>query len=112
MMHTTQTQLDSAWRWKRWGSLKAKQRIIVTPGMIEMSRQYDGNMMAAKEAAKICDVVIVVGETNKGALMDGAKKAKTLVWVKDLEEAQTELAKHTKAGTAILFENDLGDQYF
>lgn len=93
--------------------LKAKQNIIVTPGMIEMgSRQYDENLKAAQEAAKVCDVVIVVGGTNKDALMEGAKKAKTLVWVKSLEDARVELAKYTKAGTAILFENDLGDQYF
>lgn len=93
--------------------LKAKQNILVTPGMIEMgSRQHDENLKAAQEAVKICDVVIVVGETNKDALMEGAKKAKTLVWVKDLEEAKLELAKYTKPGTAILFENDLGDQYF
>lgn len=92
--------------------LKAKQNIIVTPGMIEMgSRQSDENLKAAQEAAKICDVVIIVGETNKVALMEGAKNAKTLVWVKDLEEAKVELAKFTRPGTAILFENDLGDQY-
>lgn len=93
--------------------LTAKQRILVTPGMIEMGNlQFEENMKVAQEAVKVCDVVIVVGETNKDALMEGAKKAKTLVWVKDLESAQVELAKYTKPGTAILFENDLGDQYF
>lgn len=94
-------------------SLKASQRILVTPGMIEMGKlQFDENMKAAQDAAKVCDVIVVVGETNKEALMQGAKKAKTLVWVKDLESAQVELAKYIKPGTAILFENDLGDQYF
>jgi len=91
---------------------KATKRILVTPGMIEMGKmQSVENKEAAKEAAKVCDVIIVVGETNKNALMEGAKGVKKLIWVKNLEDAQKELAAVAVPGTAVLFENDLGDQY-
>ncbi len=98
---------------KKLENLKAKKRILVTPGMIEMgARQAVENEATAKEAAKICDVVIVIGETNKQALMIGAKKAKKLVWVKDLEEAKSVLAQEATPESAVLFENDLPDHYF
>lgn len=98
---------------KKLKELKAERRILVTPGMIEMgARQFAENEAAAKEAAKVCDVIIVVGETNKSALMAGAKKTKKLIWVKDLEEAKSVLALEATPGSAVLFENDLPDQYF
>ena len=98
---------------KKLEKLKAKKRILVTPGMIEMgARQFTENEAAAQEAAQICDIVIVVGEENKQALMVGAKKAKKLVWVRDLEEAKSVLAREATAGSAVLFENDLPDHYF
>lgn len=98
---------------KKLEHLKAKKRILITPGMIEMgARQFEENETAAKEATKICDVVIVVGETNKDALMAGAKKAKKLVWVKDLDEAKSVLAVEATPESAVLFENDLPDHYF
>ena len=53
-----------------------------------------------------------MGEENKEALMNGAKKAKKLVWVKDLEEAKSVLAREATSESAVLFENDLPDQYF
>jgi UDP-N-acetylmuramoyl-tripeptide--D-alanyl-D-alanine ligase len=91
---------------------KGSPKILVTPGMIEMgSVQAKENEEAAREAAKVCDVIIVVGETNKEALMAGAKGAKKLIWVKDLESAQAELGKIAKTGSVVLFENDLTDQY-
>lgn len=93
--------------------VKAGKRILVTPGMIEMGvLQFAENEAAAKEGVKVCDVVIVVGEENKQALMAGAKKAKKRIWVKDLEEAKSVLALEATPGSAVLFENDLPDQYF
>jgi UDP-N-acetylmuramoyl-tripeptide--D-alanyl-D-alanine ligase len=81
--------------------------------MIELgARQFEENRLAALEAAKICDVVIVVGQTNKEALMQGAAKTKQLIWVKDLDAATAELSKLATKESAVLFENDLPDQYY
>ncbi|MBI5151496.1 MAG: hypothetical protein HZA34_02890 [Candidatus Pacebacteria bacterium] len=92
---------------------KATMRIIVTPGMIELGAvQEKENREAAQEAAKVCDVIIVVGEENKKALVEGARGAKKTVWVPDLVEVQQQLRVLAKPGSAILFENDLTDQYF
>jgi UDP-N-acetylmuramoyl-tripeptide--D-alanyl-D-alanine ligase len=98
---------------KKLDNTKAKKKILVTPGMIELgARQFEENRLAALEAAKICDVVIVVGQTNKDALMQGAAKTKQLIWVKDLDAATVELGKLATKDSAVLFENDLPDQYF
>lgn len=94
----------------------AKRKILVTPGMIELGNlQFKENKKIGEEAAKVCDWIIIVGETNKQALLDGLKtknKMSKAIFVKDLEEAKEEMAKLAVPGSAILLENDLPDQYF
>ncbi len=94
----------------------AKRKILVTPGMIELgSLQFTENKKAGEEAAKVCDWVIIVGETNKQALLEGLKAKNQIskaVFAKDFEEAKEEMAKLAIPGSAILLENDLPDHYF
>ena len=96
--------------------LEARRKIFVTPGMIEMGdRQFIENKKAAEEAARVCTHIIIVGETNRAALIDGAKSAKKSVKgieAPTFEDAKNALSKITEKGSAVLFENDLGDQYF
>lgn len=98
---------------KELAKLPGHPKILVTPGMIELGEaQFSENQKAAQKATKICDIIIVVGETNKDALFSGLKSFKQKYWVKNLSEAQKTIPEVAKPGASILFENDLPDQYF
>ena len=100
-------------------NIKAKRKILVTPGMIELGKkQSELNKEAAKAAAKIADYVIIVGETNKFALEEGLKEEikndfeKKVFWTPNLDSAKKKLSEITLPNSAILLENDLPDHYF
>ncbi|MGH9300552.1 MAG: Mur ligase family protein [Acidimicrobiales bacterium] len=49
------------------------RRVVVTPGMVELGRrQFEENRLFAANAAKVADYVVIVGRTNRAALMAGA----------------------------------------
>ncbi|MDD4938445.1 MAG: Mur ligase family protein [Candidatus Shapirobacteria bacterium] len=93
---------------------KTKQKILVTPGMIELGNmQFSENEKIAKLAGKICDHIIIVGETNKEALLSGFKNSKAKIHtIKTLSETDQLLPKIYQGTATVLFENDLSDQYF
>lgn len=100
-------------------NIKAKRRILVTPGMIELGeKQFELNKEAARSAAKIADYVIIVGETNKKALEEGLKEElkddfeKKVFWAPDLDSAKKKLSEITILNSTVLLENDLPDHYF
>ena len=100
-------------------NIKAKRKILITPGMIELGeKQFELNKDAARSAAKIADYVIIVGETNKSALEEGLKEelkddfGKKVFWAMDLDSAKKKLSEITLPNSAILLENDLPDHYF
>ncbi len=93
-------------------SVKGGPKVLVTPGMIELgSLQFGENKKAAAAAAKVCDEIIIVGETNREALVAGVGKHQYYL-ASSLEEAQKILSSLAKPGAVILLENDLPDQYF
>lgn len=97
-------------------NIKSDNKILITPGMIEMGTlQFEENQKAATYAASICDHIIIVGQTNQEALSKGAKLAKTKVkihTVPNLKSANELLPSIMLKNSAVLFENDLSDQYF
>ena len=77
--------------------------------MIELgSRQVAENTAFATEAAATADAVVVVGRTNRRALLAGAPNA-TAVDTRD--EAVAWVRENTSTGDAVLYENDLPDHY-
>lgn len=92
---------------------KTTQKILVTPGMIELgSLQPSENTRLANLAGKICDYVIIVGQTNKNALLSGLKNTPAKIHtIQNLSETEKLLPSLYKGTSAVLFENDLGDQY-
>ncbi|MBU1262741.1 UDP-N-acetylmuramoyl-tripeptide--D-alanyl-D-alanine ligase [bacterium] len=90
------------------------RKILVTPGMIELGeKEYEENRLFGEEAAKTCDVVILVGKKRTKAIADGLLSAgfskDNLFVVKSLDEARDKLSQIR--GDVILFENDLPDNY-
>lgn len=95
--------------------MPAARRIVVTPGMVELGDlQAVENERFAAHAARVADVLIAVAPVNRAALVAGAagENADTdVVVVDNLADATEHLATLLRPGDAVLFENDLPDQY-
>ena len=89
-------------------------RVIVTPGLVELGeRQFAANKELGEFAAEHCDYAIFLGP-NSDALLSGAlyggMNPDFVYKVRSLEEV-TEILKTIKGEKAVLFENDLPDNY-
>ena len=92
-------------------------KILVTPGMVELGEKEDEyNEEFGRQAANVCDYIILVGEKQthaikKGAL--GAGFAEDKLFVKNGLTEATQLMYELEAGRekVILLENDLPDNY-
>jgi UDP-N-acetylmuramoyl-tripeptide--D-alanyl-D-alanine ligase len=95
-------------------SLKSKNNILVTPGMIELGDlQKSENIRLIKQADSLCQHLILVGQTNRAAFKSALNKPKSKVYyVDNISDAQNLLPSLTNSDSAILFENDLPDNYF
>jgi UDP-N-acetylmuramoyl-tripeptide--D-alanyl-D-alanine ligase len=102
-----------------------RRRVVVTPGMVELGRrQAEENALFAGDAARIATDLVVVGRTNRRALVRGARDssrrggsqdvmgatARTIT-VADRRRAVQWVRDHLGAGDVVLYENDLPDQY-
>ena len=92
------------------------RKIIITPGMVELGAEEDRlNKEFGKQMAKAVDIAILVGQNHTKPIQEGLKEEgfddMSIYVVSNLEEATQRLAKLTKAGDVILFENDLPDSY-
>jgi UDP-N-acetylmuramoyl-tripeptide--D-alanyl-D-alanine ligase len=95
--------------------------VLVTPGMVELGkRQVEENAKLAEEAARTATDVVVVGRTNRKALLTGLKSAARVgreggspkvVLVDSRERAVEWVRSNLGAGDVVLYENDLPDQY-
>lgn len=97
-------------------ALPARQRIMVTPGMIELGEQQVAeNSRCAEAAARTCDLVVVVGTTNRAAWLQGFARAGAAADRYHLaatrDAAFGYLAERRQAGDVVLIENDLPDLY-
>ncbi|WP_419841889.1 Mur ligase family protein [Candidatus Poriferisodalis sp.] len=118
-------------------STEAERRVVVTPGMVELGRtQASENRRFGELAARVADDVLIVGRTNRTALLGGAaswdaatarratrgRSARSLVHdrsteratircMEDREAAVRWVRKHLGDGDAVLYENDLPDHY-
>ena len=92
----------------------AQRLVVVTPGMVELGRrQAEENRAFAAAAALAATDLVVVGRTNRRALIAGstvpggagvhvvANRDKAVAWVR----------ANLSAGDVVLYENDLPDHY-
>lgn len=89
------------------------RRVVVTPGMVELGgRQRDENRAFAAAASHAATDVLVVGRTNRAALLSGAAGGPaSVIVVASRQEAVAWARRHLGPGDAVLFENDLPDHY-
>jgi UDP-N-acetylmuramoyl-tripeptide--D-alanyl-D-alanine ligase len=90
-----------------------QRKVLVTPGMVELGReQVAANEAFARQAAAVATDILVVGRTNRRALLRGAAAGSASVTVcRDRPEAVAWVRRHLRAGDAVLYENDLPDHY-
>ncbi len=98
--------------------LDGGRKILMTPGMVELGDlQASENRQVALKAASICDLVLIIGDTNKEALKaglaEGGLPAEKLMEFPNRDEALAWLTskEHRQAKDLILIENDLPDLY-
>jgi UDP-N-acetylmuramoyl-tripeptide--D-alanyl-D-alanine ligase len=91
----------------------AGKRVVVTPGMVELGpRQHDENASFAKAVGAEATHLVVVGHTNRVALVEGAAGGRAEVLaVENRDEAVAWVKEHLGPGDAVLYENDLPDHF-
>jgi UDP-N-acetylmuramoyl-tripeptide--D-alanyl-D-alanine ligase len=91
----------------------ANHVVLVTPGMVELGeRQFEENKRFAAAASELCTDVVIIGSTNRKALLAGTHEGKAQpVLVDDRAAAKRWVQENTNAGDVVLFENDLPDHF-
>ncbi len=86
------------------------RRVVVTPGMVELGpRQREENAQLAALVAGAGAELVVVGRTNRRALLRGAPAGAVVLDHRD--QAVAWVRHELGEGDAVLFENDLPDHY-
>lgn len=96
--------------------LEGGNKIIITPGMIELgAAEFEENRKFGEKIAECCDYAILVGTKRSKPILDGLKSKgfpEDRIFVSEnLDKATAMLGKIVKSGDVVLFENDLPDNY-
>jgi UDP-N-acetylmuramoyl-tripeptide--D-alanyl-D-alanine ligase len=92
-------------------------KILVTPGMVELGeKEAEYNREFGKQAAAVCDYLILVGQKNSEDIMKGALEggmSEDAIFLKNTFNEASALMYELDAGRekVILLENDLPDNY-
>ncbi|MCL4366618.1 UDP-N-acetylmuramoyl-tripeptide--D-alanyl-D-alanine ligase [Patescibacteria group bacterium] len=102
---------------KLLADLPGKQKVLITPGLVELgSLKDDANKKFAVAASLVADKIIIVGNYAKDSLIVGLKEAKfpteNILQAVDFNQAMDMFKKIATPETVVLLENDLPDQYF
>jgi len=86
---------------------------IITPGMVELGHlQESANEEFAVLASEQVDHFVIVGRTNRKALLRGSANGRASVTVVDTRDGAVAWARENLGpGDAVLYENDLPDHY-
>lgn len=91
------------------------QKILITPGLVELGKEHNKyNREFAEGSTKVADMIIIVGEYAKKALLSGLKNfpKEKIYTVSSLSDAMNLVSQIAKPDAVVLLENDLPDQYF
>jgi UDP-N-acetylmuramoyl-tripeptide--D-alanyl-D-alanine ligase len=90
-----------------------RRTVVVTPGMVELGREQraENNAFGLMVGDTATDLV-VVGRTNRAALVEGARGGVAAIHhVRTREQAVTWVRATLGPGDVVLYENDLPDHY-
>jgi len=89
------------------------KRVVVTPGLVGVGpRRRLENRALGEAAAAAGTHLLVVGRTNRRALLEGARNGEARVLVLDNRLQAVRWARaNLDRGDTILYENDLPDHY-
>jgi UDP-N-acetylmuramoyl-tripeptide--D-alanyl-D-alanine ligase len=98
------------------GSGRSGRLVVVTPGMVELgARQFDENRRFGAAMAAVATDALIVGRTNRRALLAGlasAPDSRTTVRLMSSRQKAVEwVREHLVEGDVVLYENDLPDHY-
>ena len=98
------------------GSFEGMKKTVITPGLIELgSREYDCNFALGLEAAKYCDIIILVGKNRSVPMCDAVKTTDfdiaNLHVVSSFKEGMDLYLTLCDKNSVVLLENDLPDNY-
>ena len=88
------------------------KKVVVSPGIVELGKQQEKvNYDIGKEIAKVADIFVIMNQTNKKALNDGAKEGglSEIYYANTRSEQKEILKKILQKGDVVLFENDFPD---
>ncbi|HXW34016.1 MAG TPA: UDP-N-acetylmuramoyl-tripeptide--D-alanyl-D-alanine ligase, partial [Acidimicrobiales bacterium] len=102
----------------------ARRTVVVTPGMVELGRlQRNENARFGAQAASIATDLLIVGRTNRKALLEGVSVARSRVsdevpgggvevhTFDNRDQAVEWVRRNLGPGEVVLYENDLPDHY-
>lgn len=98
------------------GSFEGMQKVIITPGLVELGdKEYEYNKALGKAAAKVCDKIIFVGLKRSEPLAEGVKETTfnpdNMYIAASFKEAMEIYSQFADNNTVVLLENDLPDNY-
>ncbi|MCQ2451022.1 MAG: UDP-N-acetylmuramoyl-tripeptide--D-alanyl-D-alanine ligase [Clostridia bacterium] len=98
------------------GAFENYKKVIITPGLIELGKkEYDANYSLGLEAAKYCDIIILVGQNRSKPMMDAINTTDfnkdNVFVVSSFKEAMEVYTPKADKNSVVLLENDLPDNY-
>ena len=92
------------------------KKVIITPGLVELgSKEYECNYALGLEAAKYCDIIILVGQNRSKPMREAVEKSDfntdSLHIASSFAEAISIYTPLADNNTVLLIENDLPDNY-
>ena len=85
---------------------------MIGPGPLAPRLAQPEKSEFAAAASEICTEVVIIGSTNRKALVAGTHEGRAqVVLVDDRAAAANWVRENTNAGDVVLFENDLPDHF-
>lgn len=98
------------------GSFEGMQKVIITPGLVELGeKEYECNKALGAAAANVCDKIIFVGQKRSEPLVAGVSETafntENMYIAASFKEAMDIYSGFADENTVVLLENDLPDNY-